>query len=221
VSALTQDDVGRYLNRHFVSAFQKVGTFRIQNGNKQGGNVASYFCTPDGRVLHAIAGPVRGEAFLREARWANETYQLALMIPRTPAEMQAFFRKAHLDRLQAEHFVALHEDRLGDPSAVTPALLTELLESNVRLGINNAGKVHHHGLRDGCFGRGFGLVRGPGVRNNPARLGLAARSLFRAHRISNRSCSSPRLGPSHGVPDCARLPGLSARSLDPTRDRRL
>jgi hypothetical protein len=142
VSALTQDDVGQYLNRHFVSAFQKVGTFRIQNGNKQGGNVASYFCTPDGRVLHAIAGPVGGAAFLREARWANETYQLALMVPRSSAEMQAFFRKAHLDRLQAEHFVALAENRLGDPSAVTPALLTELLESNVRLGINNAGKVH-------------------------------------------------------------------------------
>ena len=39
-----------------MSAFQKVGTFRISNGQKQGGNVASYFCTPDGQVLHLLAG---------------------------------------------------------------------------------------------------------------------------------------------------------------------
>ena len=25
---------------------------------KNGGNVASYFCTPDGRVIHAVTGPV-------------------------------------------------------------------------------------------------------------------------------------------------------------------
>ena len=43
----------------FVSSFQKVATFRIvAGGQKQGGNVASYFCAPDGRVLHIVAGPV-------------------------------------------------------------------------------------------------------------------------------------------------------------------
>ena len=56
--------MGDYLNRHFVSAFQKVATFQIVNGaQKQGGNVASYFCTPEGRVLHAIAGPVDAAAW--------------------------------------------------------------------------------------------------------------------------------------------------------------
>ena len=57
MSALADKEVGKYLNANFASSFQKVGTFRvIQNPNgppqKQGGNVASYFCAPDGRVLH-------------------------------------------------------------------------------------------------------------------------------------------------------------------------
>ena len=30
----------------------KAGTFKIVDGQKQGGNVAAYFCAPDGRVLH-------------------------------------------------------------------------------------------------------------------------------------------------------------------------
>ena len=60
-----------------MSAHQKVATFRVAAGQKQGGNVAAYFCTPDGLVLHAVAGPVGADTFLREARWANETYRLA------------------------------------------------------------------------------------------------------------------------------------------------
>ena len=40
---------------------------------KQGGNVATYFCAPDGRVLHAIAGPVDAGTMLREAKWVVET----------------------------------------------------------------------------------------------------------------------------------------------------
>ena len=58
MNALADDRVGQYFNAHFVSAFQKVGTFKIVDGQKQGGNVAAYFCTADGRVLHVVAGPV-------------------------------------------------------------------------------------------------------------------------------------------------------------------
>ena len=39
---------------------------------KNGGNVASYFCTPDGRVIHAVTGPVPAEELLAAARWAVE-----------------------------------------------------------------------------------------------------------------------------------------------------
>ena len=39
-----------------MSSFQRVGTFRIVGKQKQGGNVATYFCAPDGRVLHSGSG---------------------------------------------------------------------------------------------------------------------------------------------------------------------
>ena len=52
MNALANKEVGKYLNKHFVSSYQKVGTFKIVGKQKQGGNVASYFCAPDGRVLH-------------------------------------------------------------------------------------------------------------------------------------------------------------------------
>ena len=78
MNALANDKVANYLNERFVSAYQKVGTFRVVNGQKQGGNVASYFCRPNGTVLHAVAGPVNAETFLAEARWAVELNKSAL-----------------------------------------------------------------------------------------------------------------------------------------------
>jgi hypothetical protein len=143
VSALSNPQVGQYLNRHFVSAFQKVATFQIVDGmQKQGGNVAGYFCTPEGRVLHAIAGPVDSVVFLREARWANETYQLALTVNPAPVQVQRFMRKAHIERLQQEHMVPLRDDVLPRPSAVNAKLLNELLLQNQQLALGNQGKVH-------------------------------------------------------------------------------
>ena len=104
MNALANAQVGKYLNEHCVATYQKVATFRLANGQKQGGNVASYFCTPDGRVLHAVAGPVDARRFLREARWAVDTWNLAgLETAGDPGRLPAFFRRAHGDRLRAEH----------------------------------------------------------------------------------------------------------------------
>jgi hypothetical protein len=103
VNALANKEVGNYLNGQFVASYQKVGTFKIVNGAKQGGNVASYFCTPDGRVLDVIAGPVDAATFLREARWAVETYKLAVLDSQgDEGRLRAFFRQAHADRLRQE-----------------------------------------------------------------------------------------------------------------------
>jgi len=127
VNALAQQQVGQYLNRHFVSAFQKVATFQLVGGvQKQGGNVASYFCTPEGRVLHALAGPVDGGTFLREAKWANETFKLAQIGNPPLAEVQAFFRKAHTERLMTEHRIPLPKNGLPRPHAVSAKLLDQL-----------------------------------------------------------------------------------------------
>jgi hypothetical protein len=104
VGALSDEKVGDYLNTHFVSSYQKVGTFRIVNGEKQGGNVASYFSTPKGQVLHVVTGPVSAEVLLQEARWAVETHKLALLECKSnEPRLHAFYRKVHAERLLREH----------------------------------------------------------------------------------------------------------------------
>ena len=103
VNALANEEVGKYLNEHFVSSFQKVATFKIVNGQKQGGNVASYFCAPDGRVLHVIAGPVDAGTMLREAKWVVDTTKRAMKESKGDgAKFKAIFRQAHADKLQQE-----------------------------------------------------------------------------------------------------------------------
>lgn len=104
MNALASPEVGEYLNEHFVSSFQKVGTFQIVGQQKQGGNVASYFCAPDGRVLHVVAGPVDADTMLREARWVVDTVRQALdEYEKTGKSFKGLFRVAHADRLAREH----------------------------------------------------------------------------------------------------------------------
>jgi len=115
VNALANPQVGEYLNKYFVSSFQKVATFRIVGGQKQGGNVASYFCAPDGRVLHCIAGPVDAATLLREANWVVETTKEAMKIAKDDgAAFKAYFRKAHAAKLRTEHGLVV-EPVLFDP----------------------------------------------------------------------------------------------------------
>lgn len=64
-----------------MAAHQQVGSFEVVNNfgalRKNGGNVASYFCTPDGRVIDAVAGPVAADQLLAEAKWAVDAYEKA------------------------------------------------------------------------------------------------------------------------------------------------
>lgn len=57
-----------------------MGDFEISTGAdghivKNGGNVASYLCTPDGRVIHAVLGPVPADKLLAEMEWAVTSFQ--------------------------------------------------------------------------------------------------------------------------------------------------
>ena len=141
MSALAHPQVGQYLNRHFVSAFQKVATFQINGGQKQGGNVAGYFCTSEGLVLHAVAGPVDARTFLREARWANETFQMAQLKNTGQAQLQAFFREAHLNRLHQVQEVRARQLHLPR-EYVSPDMLDQFLTRHAHLDLDNQGKVH-------------------------------------------------------------------------------
>ena len=103
MSALADKDVGRFLNEHFVSSFQKVGTFKIVGNQKQGGNVASYFLAPDGRVLHVVPGPVDAGTFLREAKWVVDTTREAMTASKGDgAKFKGAFRTAHAEKLKSE-----------------------------------------------------------------------------------------------------------------------
>lgn len=141
MNALAKQQVGKYVNTHFVSAFQKVATFGIAGGQKQGGNVAAYFCTPDGLVLHAIAGPVDEEVFLREARWAVETYNLAhLENAVTPVKIRSVFQKAHMERLRSEN--GWHLNYIKTPANVDARMLGIFLDHHRHRGLGNQAQVH-------------------------------------------------------------------------------
>lgn len=108
MNALADPKVGQFVNEYFVSSFQKVATFKIVGNQKQGGNVASYFCAPDGRVLHCIAGPVDADTFLREAKWVVEQTKLAMKEAGSDgAKFKAYFRKAHAKKLLDETGLAV------------------------------------------------------------------------------------------------------------------
>jgi hypothetical protein len=108
-----------------VSSFQKVSDFRIVNNQKQGGNVASYFCASDGRVLHVIPGPVDARTLLREARWVVETFKLAQLEGQDDAmRFVIFIRKAHADRLRQEYRLDGRDLPAPNYNAIAPAIQT-------------------------------------------------------------------------------------------------
>jgi hypothetical protein len=125
VSALANAAVGKYLNEFFVSSFQKVATFKIVNGAKQGGNVASYFCAPDGRVLHVVAGPVNATVMLKEAKWVVETAKVAIKESKGDGgKFKAIFRTAHAKRLKDEYGLVVEPVTYDAPELDPKSALT-------------------------------------------------------------------------------------------------
>jgi hypothetical protein len=155
VNALANEQVGELLNRYFVSTYVKVAAFTLVRGQKQGGNVASYFCLPDGRVLHAIAGQVDANTLVYEMRWAMNVHkQASLEGLGDPARYESVCRKAHAERLQREFgieretVVRLHKftptdgpegtfTNTKDPLTTTKM---QILEYHQRL--DNRGRIH-------------------------------------------------------------------------------
>lgn len=104
MNALASPKVGEFVNEHFCCSFQRVGTFRIVGKQKQGGNVATYFCAPDGRVLHAIAGPVNADVMLAEAKWVVDTATHAVKECKGSGTIfKELMRKAHAERLRSQY----------------------------------------------------------------------------------------------------------------------
>ena len=138
MNALANPEVGKYLNENFVSSFQKVATFKIVGGQKQGGNVASYFCAPDGRVLHVVAGPVDAAGAPARGQVGGRDHAISrTWTAKDAADLKAFFRKAHADRL-------LREDGVASHVAPRPEFTTEDVAAVLGRGrgLDNAGRIH-------------------------------------------------------------------------------
>ena len=121
MNALADPKVGEFVNKYFVCAFQRVGTFKIVGKQKQGGNVASYFCAPDGRVLHAVAGPVDAATFLRESKWIVETATKAIEDSKGDGgKFKVIMRTAHADKLRREHGLTVEPVTFDPPQAQDP-----------------------------------------------------------------------------------------------------
>ena len=116
MGALADKAVGTFINENFASSFQKVATFKIVNKQKQGGNVAAYFCAPDGRVLHAVAGPVNATVFLHEAKWVVDTAKAAIKESKKDgAKFKEIFRKAHAEKLKKEYGLVVDAVTYDEP----------------------------------------------------------------------------------------------------------
>jgi len=125
VGALASKEVGKYVNEYFVASFQKVGTFRIVGGAKQGGNVAAYFCAPDGRVLHCVAGPVNADRMLQDAKWVVETAKTAIKESKGEGgKFKAIFREAHARRLKDVYGLVVEPVTFDTPELDPKSALT-------------------------------------------------------------------------------------------------
>ncbi|MBY0233126.1 MAG: hypothetical protein K2W96_27905 [Gemmataceae bacterium] len=125
MGALANKEVGEYVNKYFVSSFQKVATFKIVGKAKQGGNVAAYFCAPDGRVLHCVAGPVDAATFLRESKWLVETVQKAMKDSKGDGgKFKSILRTAHAEKLKADAGITVEPVTFDAPEPDPKSALT-------------------------------------------------------------------------------------------------
>ena len=96
--------MGEFIGKHFVATFQQAGDFEVVsvNGNlkKNGGNIVSYFCTPQGRVIHAVGKQVSPQRLLQEGEWAMDVYRRAQSeAPDDLKRQLKIIEEAHLAKL--------------------------------------------------------------------------------------------------------------------------
>jgi hypothetical protein len=129
--------VAAYFRDHFVAAYQQVGSFEVidEHGKleRNGGNVTSYFCTPQGRVIDAITGPVSGDELLDEAKWAVSAYDEAQggRVGDTPAKLARAHRQAPPQgrgKGNAGQQAAIHKLLAGNPLPPLSAVYLEIFE---------------------------------------------------------------------------------------------
>src|SRR5262249_224791 len=84
-----------------------------------------YFCAPDGRVLHVVAGPVDAPTMLKEAKWVVETATKAIEESKGDgAKFKTTYRKLHAERLRKEHGLVVEPVTFDPRQADSESTLT-------------------------------------------------------------------------------------------------
>jgi hypothetical protein len=142
VNALANETVGDFINTHFVAAHKKIGTFRKDGATKNGGNVATYFCLPDETVIHVIPGPVDADVFLREAHWAVDVYESAVMEHKDDLEKQRdYVKSAHAIRYLKGYRGGVPAPRPGKATSMA-ARLNGLMPKSMPQEVGSLGQAH-------------------------------------------------------------------------------
>jgi hypothetical protein len=123
--ALASPEFGDYLGKHFVAAFQKLPLPPQPNGLRRPGVLVSYFCAPDGRVLHCVAGAVDAATLLREAKWVVDSATRGIEESRkTETPFKAVLRRMHAERLRREYGLAVEPVTFDAPEPAEDDPLT-------------------------------------------------------------------------------------------------
>ena len=146
MNALADAKVAQHFNENFVCTYLKVGAFQIVNGQKVGGNVASYFCLPDTTVVHAIAGQTNASQLLKEARWAADIRKTAQTFSTNleTGKMDMRVYANHISRAHAERYHAESRTPLADRKTIPrqmPRLATQQTQTHWLLATNSASKL--------------------------------------------------------------------------------
>jgi hypothetical protein len=148
VNALANDNVADYINENFIATYMKVGTFQIVDGQKQGGNVASYFCLSDGSVVHAVPGKVDAKTLLTEARWAHDTRKFALTKSTDLVQgdvdaikFRFLIRQAHEERFNMERNPARQKTSSARLPETLPSNLSTLVQAHWYLAMDPLAKI--------------------------------------------------------------------------------
>jgi hypothetical protein len=97
---LSDPPTAAFIRKDFICAWEKKGaveSYRVRGAPEEnfkvGGNILSYVCTPEGRVLHALPGSWKPEIYREHLDWARILYR-ELVVPGGP-DVPGRLRAAH------------------------------------------------------------------------------------------------------------------------------
>jgi hypothetical protein len=155
--------------------------------------VATYFCAPDGRVLHVIAGPVDAKTLIAEATWVVTRTKDAIETSKGDAtKFKEALRRYHAERLEQEygaHVTPILQDegqqtlqtatayRDAEGRALAPILPVPAIENpgKVNKALSNDAKAHqlmaaHAGRKiEQLYGAVFQGILGEKVSTKPVQ----------------------------------------------------